>query len=351
MSSESSNFMEEFEKDKNGSNPRFLNFVSSVGISIPRVGLKTIKVGSSTLSHDNVKDEFISVCLLKNMICVSIFDGHGGEHVSKYLNTFLPTLILKNFESEGVSPKKDPQFVIQFLQKIFIFTNNSIKNNLGVLASTCGSTCAIVLIVEDTIYCSNLGNTKILFSTGEVSKFHNLDDYDEYMRCINKNSHVYGNRLNGALSVTRSFGDFEIPGVICLPHIYHSLFPFNRYDDSVRSDDLIFKSEDSMKGDSNKSEEHSIETKYNVYSSLKPKSEDFDQKSEEYLKEKKDRIQFIILSSNGFHKYVSDDLAIRITRNVLLFERNPQKAAKILKSTAIINGSDDSISVTVIYLS
>ena len=80
--------------------------------------------------------------------------------------------------------------------------------------STAGCTANVVLIVGDTLYVANAGDSRSVLSHSggvikELSKDHKPDDDIERDRIKKVGGEVTNGRVNGNLSLSRAFGDFD----------------------------------------------------------------------------------------------------------------------------------------------
>ena len=157
----------------------------------------------------------------KNNALFCIFDGHGGSHISKYLQ--------KNIYCE--------------FKKMLIKNNNDINNfNFYELFQILdikikelpysyhqGSTACIVYITKQNnkkiLYCANVGDTRCILTNSEfvkrISYDHKAYDKNEKERIINEGGEINKGRIFGDLIISRAFGDWQYKnlGVISIPHI------------------------------------------------------------------------------------------------------------------------------------
>merc|ERR1712224_553609 len=79
--------------------------------------------------------------------------------------------------------------------------------------STAGCTVNIVLIVDNTIYCANAGDSRAyLFSNGKViplSRDHKPENLEERRRITAAGGFIQNGRVNGNLNLSRAVGDLE----------------------------------------------------------------------------------------------------------------------------------------------
>ena len=170
--------------------------------------------------RDYMEDKGISVINLngeKDKALFCLFDGHGGDQVSNFLQ--------KNF--------------IKYFREILSFGN--IKDNLinlfkkldeKIKELNCyqiGSTACIIYITKENgkkiLYSANIGDTRsILISKNEFKRLsydHRAHDSNEYKRIVNEGGIVMNGRVYGSLMLSRAFGDWELKpyGVSCEPFI------------------------------------------------------------------------------------------------------------------------------------
>ena len=172
---------------------------------------------------DSMEDKGISIDNFnskQNQTLFCLFDGHGGDLVSRYLQKNFATTYKKNLES----------------------LNDNIENTLKITFRdidhqiqkcdyiTMGSTGCIVHIIKENsyslkIYCANVGDTRCsLISRVAIKRLsydHKGSDPIEKDRIIKSGGSIINDRVMGQLMLTRAFGDFEFKtfGVRVEPHI------------------------------------------------------------------------------------------------------------------------------------
>ena len=153
-----------------------------------------------------------------NQLLFCLFNGHGGNEVSKYLQ--------ENFAKymKRILPLRD---ISQDITRLFKGLDDKI--NLLNVPDT-GATATIAFIVRQngkiTLYCANVGNNKCVLINRKgiwrISNEHNINDPEEHKRLIRKGGITNIKKLFGKLNSSRTFGDWNIKkygGVICEPHI------------------------------------------------------------------------------------------------------------------------------------
>ena len=152
-----------------------------------------------------------------NNILFCLFDGHGGDTVSNFLQL--------NFASEfkNIINNLNNQEVIE---NLFLELDQKFKT---MSCYEVGSTACIVYItIEDNkkyLYCFNIGDTKCILLQDTGSRKISYDDLatdtNEYKRIINGGGIVINDRVDGKVMVSRAFGDWEQKdiGLISVPHI------------------------------------------------------------------------------------------------------------------------------------
>ena len=157
----------------------------------------------------------------KNEIVFELFDGHGGEEISFYLQ--------KNFDEIYKNYLIENEYDIKkSLKDCFIEINEQIRN---LEIENMGSTGCIIHLIYDNnlnklkIYCGNIGDTSTTsFSKDKITRLsydHRISDKEEKKRVIFRGGKIINERLNGVLMLSRCFGDFELEehGLICDPFI------------------------------------------------------------------------------------------------------------------------------------
>ena len=156
----------------------------------------------------------------QNNILFTLFDGHGGDFVSKYLQENFDKYFKKNITNLTQNELE------KSFKKTFLEIDNSIKDK----SINVGSTGTILLITQDNnkkiIYGANVGDTRCtLFNDKKFERLtidHRVDDNKEKGRIINSGGILKEGRVNGTLMLSRVFGDFEVKnvGVKCEPYFF-----------------------------------------------------------------------------------------------------------------------------------
>jgi serine/threonine protein phosphatase PrpC len=157
---------------------------------------------------------------------LSVFDGHGpsGHIVSDFVNTHLPDLV-----QSKLTPGLEAPAIQTILTESFASCAKEVRTSPG--ATTSGTTAVVAVITPRNIVVANLGDSPALLfgKDGTLIAHSNDHDYDNPSerarvlaakgRWIQDSAGVY--RLNGALMVSRAFGDLnEEPGKIDVPELY-----------------------------------------------------------------------------------------------------------------------------------
>ena len=153
-------------------------------------------------------------------ILITLFDGHGGDFVSKYLQQNFDKYFKKNLKN-----LKEEE-----INKSYNKTFSEIDNDIKEKSMYIGSTGTILLITEEenqkVIYGANIGDTRCtLFNDKKFERLtidHRVDDNKEKGRIINSGGYLKEGRVNGTLMLSRVFGDFEFKklGVKCEPFLF-----------------------------------------------------------------------------------------------------------------------------------
>ncbi|CAH8460434.1 unnamed protein product [Schistosoma turkestanicum] len=193
------------------------------------------------LMYRGVSNEIARVCYF------AIFDGHGGAKAANFACKRLHQHIASRFPRGGMQQvEKDIKRVLYDSYK---------KTDEEFLREACqqrphwrdGSTAATILLVNNTLYIANLGDSKVVLArsiespsesnnlnvNGDkiltdsklsaicLTKDHNPMDYEERQRIQATGASVQNGRVNSILEVSRSFGDYQFKkqGVTCIPDV------------------------------------------------------------------------------------------------------------------------------------
>ncbi|OMJ84667.1 hypothetical protein SteCoe_14189 [Stentor coeruleus] len=179
------------------------------------------------------QDDF-SIIQENGILIISVFDGHGiyGNDASHYLHIILPHMIL--------SHPKFPEDIDLILKETYFKCNiflNKYLENLGKSTELSGSTCTLIILINNILYTSNIGDSKaILIKESNNIKLtidHKPSDSIELERIIKSGglvrtsstevcSRIFakGKNLPG-ICVSRAFGDSlaQTIGVVAEPDI------------------------------------------------------------------------------------------------------------------------------------
>jgi serine/threonine protein phosphatase PrpC len=174
----------------------------------------------------------------------AVFDGHGGRGVAEFLCSALD----KNIETEmreNMNGSVEGSLVCAFL--FSDIQSSKLPSTVGM-----GSTAAVLLLrnegPERVLYAANVGDTRAVLydrgalgvgggdvnnndntSTPQVERItfdHKATDPSECKRIERMGGMITRKRVMGVLSVSRSFGDFELKKyVVARPHVTRTVLP------------------------------------------------------------------------------------------------------------------------------
>ena len=128
-----------------------------------------------------------------NISFFGIYDGHGGTACSDYLRDNLHQFIIKD-PNFPLDPKKAilngfEQAEREFMEKKAM--------SYGKLKEKSGSCAIVLVIIDDTIYIANVGDSRAIISCDQgrivyaLSKDHKPNDDEEKRRIYNSGGKVY----------------------------------------------------------------------------------------------------------------------------------------------------------------
>lgn len=193
-------------------------------------------------SNDPTEDSFFiqNITLLnQNGIFFAVFDGHGGDKLSKYANLLLYPYFLEAFNTNKFVQDLNQRIIISLNQsfdrietEFLKISFNKISNKTNFMYSYVGSCAIASIVINKKIFVANLGdskarlfyldenkNTSLIYRFKKLSKVFNIRKSEEQKRmrkafpkdrdiikCYRHNA-CY---VKGALQPTRSLGDFSL---------------------------------------------------------------------------------------------------------------------------------------------
>lgn len=167
---------------------------------------------------------------IHHMSYYAVFDGHGGAKASNFAAQRLHKLIAQKFpkamESFDIDIKRC--FTDSFKKLDDDFLNEARQKKPSWKD---GTTAVSVLVVNNTLYIGNLGDSKAILCRFNASTNthlaipltvdHSPTLYEERMRIQKAGGHVREGRVMGILEVSRSIGDgpFKKHGISCIPDV------------------------------------------------------------------------------------------------------------------------------------
>lgn len=168
-----------------------------------------------------------------------IFDGHGGNQVAEFVRDhFVKELVAsENFQNENYPEALEDTFKKMDELMKTKSGEKELKSHIKDLeepskedagdseefnpwgnmegaessAGLCGCTACVVLVVGNKVYCANAGDSRCVLSRGqkpvEMSIDHKPSNPDEEKRIKEAGGHVFWDRVNGMLNVSRALGD------------------------------------------------------------------------------------------------------------------------------------------------
>ena len=145
----------------------------------------------------------------KNQMIFEIFDGHGGEEISTYLQNNLAQIYKQNLLLYKGN-------IILSLKNAFRDADDEMRNQLNI--DGLGSTGTLVHIKWESendlvVYSANVGDSRVSLISPEhiirLSYDHRTTDPKERKRILESGLEIIDDRINGTLMLTRIFGNYE----------------------------------------------------------------------------------------------------------------------------------------------
>ncbi|EMS14785.1 leucine-rich repeat containing protein [Entamoeba histolytica HM-3:IMSS] len=173
--------------------------------------------------------------LMKGYHMLGLFDGHGGDTVSKLSSALFPTIFANQLQSQikkSLSKKKlDPEnYIDTWIKTAFIETYSTINEYVEKQKFTDGSAGIVILITPQKMHCANCGDSRALLvqrnTENPMSVDHKPTNPNEFRRIRQNYGYVdKSGRLNGEVGLARALGDLKChPALTCEPEV----LTFNR---------------------------------------------------------------------------------------------------------------------------
>ena len=166
----------------------------------------------------------------KSQMIFEIFDGHGGDEMSTYLQSNLAKIYQQNLLLNKGN-------IILSLKNAFHDADDEMREQLNI--EGLGSTGTLVHIVQGIepslqVYSANVGDSRVSLISPEhiirLSYDHRTTDEKEKKRILESGMEIIDDRICGTLMLTRIFGNYEYKeeneidnnnnkGLICEPFI------------------------------------------------------------------------------------------------------------------------------------
>eukprot|EP00633_Aureoumbra_lagunensis_P002331 CAMPEP_0197298076 /NCGR_PEP_ID=MMETSP0890-20130614/42613_1 /TAXON_ID=44058 ORGANISM="Aureoumbra lagunensis, Strain CCMP1510" /NCGR_SAMPLE_ID=MMETSP0890 /ASSEMBLY_ACC=CAM_ASM_000533 /LENGTH=564 /DNA_ID=CAMNT_0042775581 /DNA_START=317 /DNA_END=2011 /DNA_ORIENTATION=+ len=162
--------------------------------------------------------------ILPSVTFVAVFDGHGGSQASTYLRAHLHCQVARELIVSGNSAF-DPSSIKAALTRAFLNTDHHFIQSSD--KPSAGSTAVCILLINNTLFCANVGDSRAILATRRPSQDPDKTNYaplrafplssdhtpcrdDEAARIRAAGGWVIHKRVMGELSVSRAFGDAEL---------------------------------------------------------------------------------------------------------------------------------------------
>eukprot|EP01102_Stenamoeba_stenopodia_P011517 TRINITY_DN3551_c0_g1_i2.p1 TRINITY_DN3551_c0_g1~~TRINITY_DN3551_c0_g1_i2.p1 ORF type:complete len:454 (+),score=115.29 TRINITY_DN3551_c0_g1_i2:623-1984(+) len=240
--------------------------------------------------------------LLQRSRFYAVYDGHGGSQTALECGKKLHKYLIKQGEFLAGDCETAIRNAYNKMDKRLLAQSERYRWSDG-------STAATLLVIDDTIFVANCGDTEIVMGTKRgsttgllvpfvLTQNHKPYDREERTRIEQAGGAVIFGRVMGSLAVSRALGDFSFKA------------PMNATDKDFVTSDPYVRTVALNKDD-----------------------------------------ELIVLACDGLWDVVSYDRAVSIAEKARKDGKTPEEAAKLLVQTALKNHSQDNVTVVVLYLS
>lgn len=156
--------------------------------------------------RSTMEDSHVSVRISDDILMYGVFDGHGGDRVSKLLTTKLPE---KMYDALSYVDLDNEEKVVKSIKSAFLSVDDDIYHEFD---GDDGSTAIVALIIKNKLYMINLGDSRgILVDTSGINQIpvvtKDHKPKNERERIEKAGGFVINGRVDGMLAVSRAFGD------------------------------------------------------------------------------------------------------------------------------------------------
>lgn len=173
-----------------------------------RVRITTTSVGAQG-PRPYMEDTLVAEMLNKDAVVFGVFDGHGGGEVATMCAKATPEIMrhLMRFES-------DPIITIR---KLYAELDSKTQQFHGRV----GATAAVVFLKNDTLVCSNCGDSFVMIKTTDgqlrfMSQDHKVEKEKQRVEALGGQI-TYDDgcaRINRGLNIARSIGDNYVKNIV-----------------------------------------------------------------------------------------------------------------------------------------
>lgn len=153
-----------------------------------------------------------------DMALFAVFDGHGGPEVAKYCERHFGATLKANPNFEKARYEQALKEVFLKMDEMLLTPEGqaelrTLKPDGEPTESCAGCTANVLLMVGNTLYCANAGDSRsILYTQKKVvhlSEDHKPENDIERNRINQAGGFIIEGRVNGNLNLSRAIGDLE----------------------------------------------------------------------------------------------------------------------------------------------
>jgi len=168
------------------------------------------EIGTRPTLEDRICAQEISVKGSKRACFFGVYDGHGGQAASTFIEKKLHKEVEKDLAGAFKSGPASDDAIHASLTSTFTAADAELCKTAE---GDAGSTASTLLLIDNKCYAANVGDSRVVLCRGgkavPLTKDQKPSDPEEKKRIKAAGGFVMNGRVLGTLAVSRAFGDRE----------------------------------------------------------------------------------------------------------------------------------------------